>query len=66
MRKGEEFNIKITGHNMAGKPYGVIDGQKYFVDVNAAKDQIVKGFYGKRKSNGIHLVKSIIVDYATE
>lgn len=38
--------------------------KKYFVDVNAAKDQIVKGFYGKRKSNGIHLVKSMIIDYA--
>ena len=53
MKKGDIISIKIEGINERGKSYGIIDNNRVFVNINAAKDQIVEGRLNKTKKKAI-------------
>lgn len=68
MKKGEKIILKITDINEKGKSYTIINNIKYYVNINAAKDQLVEGTIGKinLKKNKIEIFNCNIIDYANK
>ena len=64
MKKGDIISIKIEGINERGKSYGIIDNNRVFVNINAAKDQIVEGRLNKTRKKRYELNDCKIIDYA--
>ncbi len=64
MKKGEIIRVKISGINIRGKSYGYVDDEKVYVNINAAKNQIVEGMVSKTRKRKIELIRCKIVDYA--
>lgn len=64
MKKGDIISIKIEGINERGKSYGIIDNNRVFININAAKDQIVEGRLNKTRKKRYELNDCKIIDYA--
>lgn len=64
MKKGENLIVKISGIDSRGKSYSYLENEKIYVNINAAKDQLVEGILGKMKKNKYELKNCKIIDYA--
>lgn len=64
MKKGESVRIKIVGINERGKSYGLLEDNKVYININAAKDQIVEGILTKTRKKKYELNHCKILDYA--
>ena len=64
MKKGDILKVKIAGINDRGKSYGFLEDKKIYVNINAAKDQIVEGKLNNTRKKKFELVNCNIVDYA--
>lgn len=64
MKKGEIIRIKIDDINERGKSYGILDENRIYVNINAAKGQIVEGKLTKTRHKRYELTNCKILDYA--
>ncbi|VWL85583.1 23S rRNA (uracil(1939)-C(5))-methyltransferase RlmD [Oceanivirga miroungae] len=63
MKKNDVIRVTISGTDIRGKSYSIVDDKKIYVNINASKGQVVEGLLSKLRKNKLELKNCVIVDY---